>query len=561
METRVVARVEIRGDERQWWIGVPRAYEGLLDLSASPMLPAATAIAAMIGEDLVVEGTVSAAQLRGATAVAALFADWWRWRLPTFEATTAPLPFAAGHGTGLLFTRGIDSTAALIESLRGPGPRVTHLLNVADLEPNHSPSVAAVVLLDTEAAAASVGLPLIAMTTNLRTEAERFINWERAFGSVLIGTALALGPLLETMLISSTLSGEHHAPHGSTPEVDGLWSTERTAVRTAQPGVSRTDKAALVSTEPDLARRLKVCWMGDQRRNCGRCIKCLMTMTALAVVGGEEAFEAFDAPLSAEAIRRLVPARPGADDLTAPMPGNPARDEVAWPSNMESMLARIPPDRADLHDAWLDYRARFLYGRRAGLADSAALDLSRSGIDVGVARGWGPGARPLPVPAASRHRLCAAGLATERPLRWCVAQRVDTGPAEIAARLSETWGKGAVMLLDQTTPGLPPRAVQRLLDASTVRCWWSDEPYLEGVPLLEAVNHGCVPFQITTDARAAALRLELGSTVGALVLGVTDLERGYPGREHLERCRDVAVQLIMTGSRERDAAIAAGSTS
>ena len=140
-------------------------------------------------------------------------------------------------------------------------------------------------------------------------------------------------------------------------------------------------------------------------------------------------------------------------------------------------------------------------------------------------------------------------------------QRVDTGPAEIAARLSETWGKGAVMLLDQTTPGLPPQAVQRLLDASTVRCWWSDEPYLEGVPLLEAVNHGCVPFQITTDARAAALRLELGSTVGALVLGVTDLERGYPDRKHLERCRDVAVQLIVTGSRERDAAIAAGSTS
>jgi hypothetical protein len=45
------------------------------------------------------------------------------------------------------------------------------------------------------------------------------------------------------------------------------------------------------------------------------------------------------------------------------------------------------------------------------------------------------------------------------------------------------------------------------------------------------------------------------------VLGSVDLERGYPSHEVLERCRRVAVQLVVTGSRERDAAIAAGSTS
>lgn len=561
MLTRIVADVEIGGETRPWWIAVPRACEGLIDLGASPMLPVATVIAARIGEDLTFEAAVCPKQLEGARNAAALFSDWWDWRVPRFHAATAELPFVGGDGIGLLFTRGIDSTAALIESMRGPSPRVTHLLSVADLEPNHSPDVAAMVLRDTELAAASVGLPLIAITTNLRAEAERFINWERAFGSVLTASALALGPLLGTLLISSTLTDEHGGPHGSTAELDATWSTARTEVRTAQRSMARVDKAALVCTEPDLARRIKVCWAGDQRGNCGRCTKCLMTMTALAVVGGHDALQAFDAPLSAEAIRRLVPPRHGIDDLDAPTPNGGAADEVAWPSNVEPTLARIPSDRADLREAWLDYRARSLYGQRAGLADPSTLDLTRSGVDLGVARGWGPGARPLTVAAAARHALCARSPQTERALRWSLVQRVGNGPTQSAALLTEHWGNGAVMLLDAVTPGLPPAAVRRLLDASDVRCWWSDAPYLEGVPLLEAVSHGCVPFQITTDDRAAALRRELGPAVGSLVLGTVDLERGCPSRETLARCRRIAVQLVVTGSRERDVAMSAEATS
>lgn len=555
-ESRVVTQVEFGGECHQWWVGVPRAHEGLLDLGMSPWVPVATLVAAAIGEDLTIEGTVSPTQLRGATHAAVLCNDWWRWRSPNIEATSAAQPFAPGHGTGLLFTRGIDSTATLIESMRGIGPRVTHLLSVADLEPNHSPSVAAMVLLDTKRAAASVGLPLIAMTTNLRTEVERYVNWERSFGTVLISTALALGPLLETLLISSTLNDKYRKPHGSTPELDEGWSTDRTKVLTTQRTLSRNDKVALVGSEPNLARQIKICWAGNQRRNCGRCTKCLMTMTALVVDGGDAALETFEATLSAEAIRRLVPATLATDDLIAALPGDAPYYEVLWPSNMESLLDRIAPLRPDLAEAWFDYRARGLYGQRAGLADSAALDITRGRVDLGIARGWGGPAQPLTVAAAMRQQLCDTNVETKRPLRWSIAQRVAHGPSQIASLLSERWGRGAVMLLDAITPGLPPHAVQRLLNASTMRCWWSDAPYLEGVPLLEAITHGCVPLQITTDDRAAQLRGELGPTVGALVIGLAEIERGYLDAEQLQRCHQAAVQLVVTGSRERDQALA-----
>ena len=92
-----------------------------------------------------------------------------------------------------------------------------------------------------------------------------------------------------------------------------------------------------------------------------------------------------------------------------------------------------------------------------------------------------------------------------------------------------------------------------------MRCWWSDAPYLEGVPLLEAITHGCVPLQITTDTRAEQLRNELGPIAGALVMGLAETERGYPGAEQLQRCHQAAVQLVVTGSRERNQALAAHS--
>ena len=95
-ESRVVTQVEFGGECHQWWVGVPRAHEGLLDLGMSPWVPVATLVAAAIGEDLTIEGTVSPTQLRGATHAAALCNDWWRWRSPNIEATSAAQPFAPG---------------------------------------------------------------------------------------------------------------------------------------------------------------------------------------------------------------------------------------------------------------------------------------------------------------------------------------------------------------------------------------------------------------------------------------------------------------------------------
>lgn len=65
------------------------------------------------------------------------------------------------------------------------------------------------------------------------------------------------------------------------------------------------------------------------------------------------------------------------------------------------------------------------------------------------------------------------------------------------------------MLTDDVTPGPPPAAVGRLLQQADVRCWWSDHDHLDGICLLEAIEHGCVPVQVMPDDLAETLRAAL----------------------------------------------------
>ncbi len=539
---RVLCRVCVGGQDREWWISAPSALVGLLDVGPSPFLPAAVLVAAAVGEDLVVEPPVSGKQLDGARRVIGLLERWWGWPVRAISAdvdggATAPRDLASSgrEATGLLFTRGIDSTSTLVSSLEGAGPHVTHLVSIDGLEPNHSPLVAEQVRQDTEAAAASVGLPFIGLTTNLRAEVDRFASWERTHGAVLLGTALVLSPLLGRIVITPTLSDRQPIRHGSSPEIDPCWSTEKTAIVTADPSLTRTGRAAIVARRPDLARVLKVCWQADVRGNCGRCVKCVMTMTALASVGVANPSEAFDAPLSAEAIRRLDPA--------------PA-------SALPEVLADIPPDMPDLRDAWRDFESRVGNGaHRRGLAgfDPADRWLRAGGhLDRDVAIGWGPGATSMHLERDLRHVVCGRPAPLDRPLRWCLADRIGPDSSRLAAALSEQWGEGAVLLVDHDVAGPPPSAVSRLLKKTAVRCWWSDTQHLDGVRFLEAIEHGCVPIQVMRDDRVNGVRNNLDRRHHGLIVGESMIASGRPSDDALRCLWASAVQLAVSGSLERD---------
>jgi len=533
---RVVCPVRVAGEEREVWIGVSKEAVGLLDVGVSPFVPAATLLASLLGEELVIEPAMSALQLDGCKRASRLFSQWWGWSTPTIVATARDTDSTSRRqSTGLLFTRGIDSMSSLISSLNGGHPQVTHLVTIDGVEPRHSPMVAAQVMHDTETVAAAVDLPVVALTTNLRVELDRFVGWERTHGSVLLGVALALSPLLGQVVITPTFSDRRQQPHGSTTEIDPCWSTERTAIVTADPSLTRTGRAAIVSTRPDLMRQLKVCWQADVRGNCGRCLKCLVTMTALAIVGVSNPSEAFDAPLSIDAIRRVSKA----------------------PSlSLAEVVDDIPVEMLDLREAWLDFQAATLNapGRR-GLAgfDPAQRWKSAGGfLGPDVAVGWGPTAIAMHLERDRQDALCRQPAPVDRPLRWSVVETVSSDAARLVATLAEEWGDGGVLLVDSGVAGPAPSAVSRLLSASAMRIWWSDAGHLDGVHVLEAVEHGCVPIQVMSDDRCTLVRGHLDHRHHGLVMGESMLEHSRPSDEDLRSLWSSAVQLVVSGCLERD---------
>jgi hypothetical protein len=83
--------------------------------------------------------------------------------------------------------------------------------------------------------------------------------------------------------------------------------------------------------------RLKVCWKADSARNCGRCSKCLITMTMLHALGALERAERFDSALTVESVRALA-ASP--DRLTT------------LPTTVDDILRVLGPEDTELRSAW-----------------------------------------------------------------------------------------------------------------------------------------------------------------------------------------------------------------
>ena len=537
---RLSCDVHHSGEMHTWWIATDHDDIGVIDLGPGAFVPVALSLASSLGEDLAIEAPISAQQLHGCRAAAHVLHRQWGWRQPVVSASTERQPFVAGPDVGLLFTRGIDSMATLVASLDGVGPRVTRLIVIDGLEPNHSADVAAAVWHDTQAVAGAVGLPIHRLTTNVRDEIERYIPWKYSHGAVLLGSALALGPLFDEIVISSSNSVRYPRANGSAPDLDACWSTDRTTITHWGVSMSRSDKAALVATRPQLAAQLKVCWESNRRGNCGTCSKCLLAMTAFTVAGAHSVVEAaFDGPLSCEAIRRL-----------GPVPSF-VREEV---------IEAIGDDQSDLRDAWRDCLSRERNHQRRGLA---GLDPAERFAAVGMtlqpdeAVGWGGAARAIYAGSANRQAVCDAFAHLDRPLRWCLAARATPGSAQMATVLTQHWGHGGVMLTDDVTPGPPPAAVGRLLQQADVRCWWSDHDHLDGICLLEAIEHGCVPVQVMPDDLAETLRAALPPAAACLVMGLHEASAGRPQPTRLLELWSAARQLIVAGSMQRDAMLSA----
>jgi hypothetical protein len=553
-------------------IGVPRAYADWLDTSGTPWVPPLLLLAATLKEPLRVEAPVSPRLLAGAARAADVFAEWWDVRGARVEAEPAESG-PAGTETLCCFTRGVDSWFSVLTEMEG-GER-PHLLYAPDLDRHYSPPRRREAARRTQASADRLGLPLLVVEIDVRTLVDRFVIWDDAFGGVIAGIALTLGAGVARFLLPAGYDPAHLAPNGGHPDLDPLWSTERTTVVHHGGDVARSAKVRRLATAPDALATLKVCWEEDIDDNCGRCRKCLRTMLQLAIAGALDRTTTFAAPLSLDAFVALSPPRRDRRRMLFAELYDAMPDTAEWAEWKEALRARLSfwhpdaPARTPVPDG-----LRIVVEAPPGTAVRLASPLALGVLGIAIVPrdeqaddpsdvrrleiSWSTptaGRAALPWRPPARHRealLAACRDPHERPVRWCLLDLPTPGTAEVMRVLTGAWGPGVVCTphrhlpdADHGTPRDVAAAIQR---AAAVRVWRGDASGLDPFRVLEALRHGCLPLQCVTADEHEVLAPQLPRGLDAFLLALDP----SPGPLDVAARLDRGLAVVLAGSLERD---------
>jgi hypothetical protein len=229
-------------------------------------------------------------------------------RVPVDVATrvVTPLDAAPARDTpsACFFSGGLDSLASAI-SRREEGIALVyvHGLDVPLDDVDRRARLAGVV----RHCAATLGLPLVEVETDVREFTDRDVDWLDGHGAALAGVAHLLGTRFRRVYVPATETYATLVPLGSHPLVDPLWSSERVEIVHDGATANRLDKLRLVDTVPVGRETLHVCVNNDTDEfNCGRCWKCVMTMAGVRVLGLEDRFPTLPNLSEREFLQRVV---------------------------------------------------------------------------------------------------------------------------------------------------------------------------------------------------------------------------------------------------------------
>lgn len=200
----------------------------------------------------------------------------------------APSKLDSNRGTALMFSGGVDSLYSAIKYDKPIDAFVfAHGFDIRLDDPARN-----VVADQVRNAAQGLGVPLIEVETNIRHLTDPMVPWEDSHGAALAAIGHLLGDSFETFVVPATHTFDNLYPLGSHPLLEPLWGSSD--VRFVHHGceADRVEKLARIAKSEVARRWLRVCPRYDGgTRNCGRCEKCLRTMTAVRLAGDDCQFE------------------------------------------------------------------------------------------------------------------------------------------------------------------------------------------------------------------------------------------------------------------------------
>ncbi len=262
------------------------------------------------GGTLTIDAEVSPRLLRTQREFQAIQSAWshgWEFDSPLLHEVEviAPVrkvePRRPTGRVAAFFSGGVDSWSTVLDN-----PDLTDLIFVRGIDlladaPNQV-AIAGEIEARLREAAEQIGLRLHSAETNLRELSDPLVRWETCFASPLAAVALFFAPLFDRVLIAGTTDYASQQPLGSSHLIDHLWSTEGTEIADDGGRYNRMERVRRIAANPIVQRTLRVCWENPGGAyNCGHCIKCLLTMTALEALGAREQVETFPPELDLDA--------------------------------------------------------------------------------------------------------------------------------------------------------------------------------------------------------------------------------------------------------------------
>ena len=245
----------------------------------------------------------------GLDTVMGLMKEWTQgeYQPLNIEAKTRSVANDLNHprGAGLFMSGGMDSLAALrINKITYPKQ---HPGSVKDCLLVHGFDIGGVVergmkyhVFDRaqtalSAIAKDADVTLIPVYTNIRHLCDERDLWlDRFFGAVLAAVAHAFASRLDLVYIASSYDIPNLTPCGSHPILDPAYSSYDLRIIHRDLALSRLEKLRVVADWDVAFQHFRVCLANvPDRLNCGKCEKCIRTMTALVAIGALDKTEAF----------------------------------------------------------------------------------------------------------------------------------------------------------------------------------------------------------------------------------------------------------------------------
>jgi hypothetical protein len=293
-------------------IYIETAEEFARDISCNPhsFLVGCIIPAMHFGEKRVLcEAEVCPGLREGLEMVMALIKEWsgGEYKPLTIETKISPAARRSNgqRRAGLFLSGGIDSLAALrVNKMNYPAQ---HPGSVKDCLLIHGFDIGGVIkrgmkyhVFERAKAAMSLvaedaNVTLIPVYTNIRHLCDERDLWlDKFFGAVLAAVAHAFDSRLNLVYIASSYDIPNLGPCGSHPLMDPEYSSFDLTIKHRDLELSRLDKLRLVADWDVAFHNFRVCLANvKDRLNCGKCEKCVRTMTELLAIGALQKTNAF----------------------------------------------------------------------------------------------------------------------------------------------------------------------------------------------------------------------------------------------------------------------------